>query len=615
MCLSATGALLRAHRSRRRTAKVVALSLLAVVGGFGLTESLLACGGTPPPPVCGRATTLTKAPPPVILVAPGGGFVNFPVTVGVWRSGPCPPPLFTTVSLSINCAPPPGAGGAVVIPTPTAGSYTALVPVFIPAGPPRICTVTGTATTTWFGGATSSGVGDTVFCVAEPSPSDPSVPRLDLTLLTDPVRFAHPGDQRTHVYLLTNNDPTNGVTVTLSADSEQSARLGTGSGDPSGSGSGVYAISDPGIGDNFPIAFVEDLPPGQWLPLPADPLLFPPPTISRTITLAPGDQKFVQIAHRSWVMCANGSCAESRVTVAGQFADGTPALACGGAGLVADVTVPPDFLCPDGGAAGPVMPLGNDLATQIAMPSHVIASGIIVEQCNIVGQGPLLEERTSGPLDDLGFRGRIHTTAVHPVPGQPAAIVGQPVSAAAVIALPPIGGNSTWNLVDFMIVPAHGGAPDNYFLVNARSKVTGPGIPATLDSFFDVFFAVSLDGISNGLHRQGRIFPNSIIVQEIGPQTFSVNFTGTFDPVNQLPPTIQQVTVNLDAQADAYGLAIQIKNPCPADFDGNGTVDGADLGELLSQWGGGGSADLTGNGTVDGADLGELLSAWGDCVT
>ncbi|MCA9285339.1 MAG: CRTAC1 family protein [Phycisphaerales bacterium] len=52
---------------------------------------------------------------------------------------------------------------------------------------------------------------------------------------------------------------------------------------------------------------------------------------------------------------------------------------------------------------------------------------------------------------------------------------------------------------------------------------------------------------------------------------------------------------------------------CPADLDGNGTVDGADLGALLAAWGGRGAGDLDGSGTVDGADLGALLAAWGDC--
>jgi hypothetical protein len=52
---------------------------------------------------------------------------------------------------------------------------------------------------------------------------------------------------------------------------------------------------------------------------------------------------------------------------------------------------------------------------------------------------------------------------------------------------------------------------------------------------------------------------------------------------------------------------------CPADLDGNATVDGADLAYVLSGWGGRGAADLTGDGVVDGADLANILAAWGDC--
>jgi hypothetical protein len=49
-----------------------------------------------------------------------------------------------------------------------------------------------------------------------------------------------------------------------------------------------------------------------------------------------------------------------------------------------------------------------------------------------------------------------------------------------------------------------------------------------------------------------------------------------------------------------------------ADLDGDGDVDGADLGVLLGSWGpcGGCPADLNGDGVVDGADLGQLLGAW-----
>ncbi|MFG0257440.1 MAG: hypothetical protein ACF8GE_06020 [Phycisphaerales bacterium JB043] len=52
--------------------------------------------------------------------------------------------------------------------------------------------------------------------------------------------------------------------------------------------------------------------------------------------------------------------------------------------------------------------------------------------------------------------------------------------------------------------------------------------------------------------------------------------------------------------------------PPPADLNGDGIVNGADLGQLLGDWGPGLSpADLNNDGTVDGADLGLLLGSWG----
>jgi hypothetical protein len=48
----------------------------------------------------------------------------------------------------------------------------------------------------------------------------------------------------------------------------------------------------------------------------------------------------------------------------------------------------------------------------------------------------------------------------------------------------------------------------------------------------------------------------------------------------------------------------------PADLNSDGSVNGVDLGELLSQWGTKGTADLNGDNWVDGIDLGILLGAW-----
>jgi hypothetical protein len=51
---------------------------------------------------------------------------------------------------------------------------------------------------------------------------------------------------------------------------------------------------------------------------------------------------------------------------------------------------------------------------------------------------------------------------------------------------------------------------------------------------------------------------------------------------------------------------------CVGDLHMDGTVDGADLGVLLAEWGTAG-ADLDGDGVTGGSDLGLLLAAWGPC--
>ena len=75
-----------------------------------------------------------------------------------------------------------------------------------------------------------------------------------------------------------------------------------------------------------------------------------------------------------------------------------------------------------------------------------------------------------------------------------------------------------------------------------------------------------------------------------------------------------------DDQFDVYNNAFTILGEpvnnapaCPADLNGSGTVDAADLAVLLGAWGGTGAANLDGSGVVDAADLAILLGAWGSC--
>ncbi|MCA9285841.1 MAG: hypothetical protein KDA22_11530 [Phycisphaerales bacterium] len=85
--------------------------------------------------------------------------------------------------------------------------------------------------------------------------------------------------------------------------------------------------------------------------------------------------------------------------------------------------------------------------------------------------------------------------------------------------------------------------------------------------------------------------------------------------------TIGQADAHASMAGDGYSLAGGFwagagstpGSPCSPDLNGDGMVDGADLGLLLAAWNGTGIADLDQSGSVDGADLGLLLGSWGPC--
>lgn len=107
----------------------------------------------------------------------------------------------------------------------------------------------------------------------------------------------------------------------------------------------------------------------------------------------------------------------------------------------------------------------------------------------------------------------------------------------------------------------------------------------------------------------GSIFPGCSTDPETAP-TFimapncGLNTFATMASIGQPQARwIQNLVIDVGATTD----------PCPADLDGNGEVDGADLGLLLGAWDTSGPGDIDGSGLVDGADLGLLLGAWGTC--
>ncbi|MFM7051386.1 MAG: hypothetical protein ACKOYN_04525 [Planctomycetota bacterium] len=94
---------------------------------------------------------------------------------------------------------------------------------------------------------------------------------------------------------------------------------------------------------------------------------------------------------------------------------------------------------------------------------------------------------------------------------------------------------------------------------------------------------------------------------------FRFNPTGLVAGTYSQTATVQVSDENLPgAQSGTLtlNLSVTVTGGNPADLDGNGIVNGADLTILLSQWGTAGSADLDGNGTVGGGDIAILLNSW-----
>lgn len=68
----------------------------------------------------------------------------------------------------------------------------------------------------------------------------------------------------------------------------------------------------------------------------------------------------------------------------------------------------------------------------------------------------------------------------------------------------------------------------------------------------------------------------------------------------------------------SLAIALTSHAQCTSDLNGDGAVNGSDLGTMLGAWGACGgpgcAADLNADGSVDGVDLGLLLGGWGPCV-
>ena len=92
----------------------------------------------------------------------------------------------------------------------------------------------------------------------------------------------------------------------------------------------------------------------------------------------------------------------------------------------------------------------------------------------------------------------------------------------------------------------------------------------------------------------------------------TANFGWTVIGNEQTPQQVRRFEAKESIAAWRPKLVVEFDPPSsnPADLNGDGVVNGADLAILLAAWGGDGPADLNDDGVVNGADLAILLGAW-----
>lgn len=75
-------------------------------------------------------------------------------------------------------------------------------------------------------------------------------------------------------------------------------------------------------------------------------------------------------------------------------------------------------------------------------------------------------------------------------------------------------------------------------------------------------------------------------------------------------PDNWELALGLEVDEDGDEIPDSCQQGVFGDLNGDGIVNGADIGLLLGAWGTAGPGDLSGDGLVDGADIGLMLGAW-----
>ncbi|MGP1310860.1 MAG: hypothetical protein ACTS27_11740 [Phycisphaerales bacterium] len=613
---------------------------VALCAPFLLAPPALACGGTgggvqgpAPNPPCIASTAIFKQHQRSII----GPYTG--LTIPIWFSAQiqtsnCAPVARVefTASLRSQATGQLVATGSTTLNGPpvgtTFGVTVGALRLVQPSIPTGIYIVQGSARVVLTNGQAFSNGGDSCLAIVDPSPNDPSLPRLDVELLTFPSAPTAAGDNMLNTYRLTNNDPVHSYTGDFIVRNRSSAGQPTieSLGDPGSEPFFVYSIAAPVQGDNFPLAFSTDLPPGVCLPLPPNPADPAIPEIVSSVALAPGESIEVTVVSRGWGMCSGGSGCEQVAVLEGFFSDGTQLDACAGGAAIIDDSVPPAFACDDGesGAVAPVLPIppGADRMTWLAHPvpgNEFLLDAIAPPQLPMLFcDQPLPAQLRVVPVSE--FWTRFEYTAQLP----PQLPCPEPVvqwSVPITLTPNPDGPPVLFSDADFMPFPGEPFGFENFFpFGKGMLAIDKLATPEPVDSFFDIYVQIEGAAFDSPCSKSPPQSPESIPVQIVGLDLVSVSPTqvnlqaqvvGFLPDCDLAPPRFVTLGLNLRR---GFARGIPPLPECPGDTNGDNIVNFADLNAVVSDFGSIGTdlpGDVNGDGIVNFEDLNIVLSNFG----
>ena len=171
------------------------------------------------------------------------------------------------------------------------------------------------------------------------------------------------------------------------------------------------------------------------------------------------------------------------------------------------------------------------------------------------------------------------------------------------------GAASKWSIADLSVATTIGAGSIVAGWIGIPLDIANNGTVVGFDSLFQSRRAwIQVGGVGplielrSYLVANGAAIPDTMLLDV--PQAISADGT---------------TIIGHTAFSGAWIATIETPSLCPADLDpinGDGVIDGADLGSLLGEWGAcpGCRADFNDDGQVDGDDLGTLLGQWGPCA-